>query len=460
MARLSSNGQGANGAAPVRKPPRKRLIVCYDGTWNTADNGGNPTNVTRLARAIPAVDGKGVQQVVFYAAGVGTGLFDRVVGGILGAGLEENVKNGYLFLAHNYSCGDGEYEADEIYVFGFSRGAFTARSLCGFIGACKGLLIPTALHKLESAWRYYRTDPAARNKFEHFQDIEQSVHEAYINCLGIWDTVGALGIPGTWFQHFNNTRYAFHDTEISFLVKNAFHALAIDEKRTPFVPSLWARPKKPIYDQIVEQVWFPGVHSNVGGSYPDTDLADLTLRWMIGRVNAHTALAFSDATLDYLLPDRPNRPDPANKPDKARMERLKAKWMGNIYESRTGAFLRDKLMPTMRILAGQRPAGRSFTTRVFPAEACEPFAQAVHWSAEERYLGWREEGVAAYSPPNMEWAWPEIRRGRVKIVKFSEEVERGIPWAGSVEDAARSRAGRRKRRPAPRDPDEQPLPLQ
>jgi uncharacterized protein (DUF2235 family) len=386
MARHTSNGQSSNGFAAAKKPPRKRLIVCYDGTWNTADNGGNPTNVTRIARAIPPFDRDGVPQVVYYAAGVGTGLFDSVIGGIFGQGLEQNVKNGYLFLAHNYSCGDGEYEADEIYVFGFSRGAFTARSLCGFIGACKGLLLPNALHKLEAAWRYYRTNPAARNKFEHYQDIEQSVHEAYVNCLGIWDTVGALGIPSTWFQHFNNKRYAFHDTEISFLVKHAFHAIAIDEKRNPFAPSLWERPKKPIYDQIVEQVWFPGVHSNVGGSYPDTDLADITLRWMIGRVNAHTKLAFSEATLDYLLPDRPNRPDPSRKPDKAQLERLKAKWMGNIYESRSGAFLRDRLIPTMRVLDGQRPPARMLGTRLFPVEASTPFEHAVHWSARDRYL--------------------------------------------------------------------------
>src|SRR6267154_2778387 len=151
MARPSLNGQGSNGLGPAKKPPRKRLIVCYDGTWNTADNGGNPTNVTRIARAIPPFDQDGVPQVVYYAAGVGTGLFDSVIGGVFGQGLEQNVKNSYLFLAHNYSCGDGEYEADEIYVFGFSRGAFTARSLCGFIGATKGLVLLSSLHKVAAA---------------------------------------------------------------------------------------------------------------------------------------------------------------------------------------------------------------------------------------------------------------------------------------------------------------------
>jgi uncharacterized protein (DUF2235 family) len=436
----------------------KNLILCLDGTWSNADSPAPHTNIAIIAEIIDPSPAGGAEQRVYYDAGVGTGgVLDRILGGAFGRGLSANTLAAYRFLSQFYRPGDN------IYVFGFSRGAFTARSLCGFIGACKGLLLPNSLHKLEAAWRYYRTNPAARNKFEHYQDIEQSVHDAYVNCLGIWDTVGALGIPSTWFQHFNNKRYAFHDTEISFLVKHAFHAIAIDEKRNPFAPSLWARPKKPIYDQIVEQVWFPGVHSNVGGSYPDTDLADLTLRWMLGRVNAHTKLAFSAATLDYLLPDRPNRPDPAKKPDKRQLERLKAKWMGNIYESRSGAFLRDKLIPTMRIVDDQRPPARTFRNRLFPVEASAPFEHAVHWSARDRYLSWREEGLDCYEPANMSWAWPEIRRGNVKIVEFADEVLPGKPWAGSIEDLSPvvpKRQRQRKRRPDPRDPDEKPVPLQ
>ena len=165
-------------------------------------------------------------QIVYYVAGVGTGLFDSV----FGKGLEQDVKNGYLFLAHNFSCGDGEYKPDEIYVFGFSRGAFMARSLCGFIDACKGLIHTDALHKLDACVEIsiVPSDPSA-NKFEHYQDIERSVKEAYIDCIGVWDTVGALGIPTTWSQYLNKKRYAFHDNEISYLVRHAFQAIAIDE---------------------------------------------------------------------------------------------------------------------------------------------------------------------------------------------------------------------------------------
>jgi hypothetical protein len=434
MARKPRNGPGDGAAAPLK--PRKRLIVCYDGTWNTADNGGNPTNVVRIARSIPPLDDHGVHQIVFYEAGVGTGIFDRVIGGAFGEGLDQNIKNGYLFLAHNFCGGDEHHAPDEIYVFGFSRGAYTARSLCGFIGSCRGLLQTHALHKLERAWKFYRTKPQDRNKFEHYEDIEHSVRQdVRIKGLGIWDTVGALGVPLPWFRRSNARRYGFHDTELSRLVENAFHALAIDEQRGPFVPSLWQRPGKPIYGQIVEQVWFPGVHSNVGGSYPDTDLADLTLRWMVGRVTTHTDLRFTDETLDYLLPDR------AARPNKAAIERLRSKWLGSIYESRSRAFFFDKWLPMLRVIAGQRPASKSLLQRIFPTDPCEPFEQAVHWSALDRYSGWSAESLESYAPKNLTWAWAEILNERVKVVKFADEIRKGKAWAGA--DAAAQKAGGR-----------------
>src|SRR5215211_2337152 len=362
MARAPGNGRAVARHINGRMRCRKRLIICFDGTWNNADNGGNPTNVVRIARAIPSVGADGIPQIVYYEPGVGTGIFDKYIGGVFGRGLEQNVKNGYLFLAHNYCGRDEVYAADEIYVFGFSRGAYTARSLCGFIGACKGLLKPRSLHKLERAWKFYRTKPEKRNKFEHYEEIEQAVHtDVTINCLGIWDTVGALGVPSTAFQMFNRRRYAFHDTEISRLVRHAFHAVAIDEKRSPFVPALWQRPKQNIPDQIVEQVWFPGVHSNVGGSYPDTDIADLTLRWMLARIACHTDLSFDPNVMDYLVPEKRKHADAAA------VQRVRDKWVGAIYESRSAPYLRDRLFPTLRIVAGQRPSKQSGWGRLYPA---------------------------------------------------------------------------------------------
>jgi uncharacterized protein (DUF2235 family) len=226
--------------ANERRSVPKRLVVCFDGTWNTADNKGNPTNVTRLARAIPPIAADGVAQLVYYDSGVGTGLWDRWIGGMAGAGIGSKIKDAYLFLAQNYNPGD------EVYIFGFSRGAFAARSLSGFVGLCGGLLRRDELHQLDSAWRTYELPQAKRNMFKHHELIERSVQKVMIECIGVWDTVGALGIP-LGLRNFRSARYRFHNAQLSRQVRRAFQALAIDEKRGPFKPTLWSWPKNGNY---------------------------------------------------------------------------------------------------------------------------------------------------------------------------------------------------------------------
>ena len=267
----------------------KRLIVCCDGTWNTADQEHNgkpcPTNVVRLAYRIATRDGE-IPQVVFYEQGVGTGnLVDRWTGGAFGDGLEENIHNAYRFLIANYDHGD------EIFVFGFSRGAFTARSLVGMIRKC-GILSRLHMDAYKSALDLYhsedRPDDAKPTKFRCDCTIagEQSVP---IRFIGVWDTVGALGIPLRGLRAFTRRDYQFHDTELSGCVRTACHALAIDEHRAPFEPTLWTYKPKP--DQTVEQVWFCGVHSDIGGGYPETDLSNVALAWMLDRA-ADAGLVF------------------------------------------------------------------------------------------------------------------------------------------------------------------------
>jgi hypothetical protein len=135
--------------------------------------------------------------------------------------------------------------------------------------------------------------------------------------------------------------------------------------------------------------------------------------------------------------------------------------MGPIHDSRTRVFVRDRLMPTMRIIAGQRAPDRSPFTRLFPVKAEETFEHAVHWSAQMRYLSWREEGLTSYEPMNMNWAWPQIRQGRIRVVEFSDEADkRGRPWAASDDAAPVQPKRRRSRRTVPQDPEEKPVPLQ
>ncbi len=257
----------------------KRLVVCCDGTWNKPDNE-TITNIEKLARTVQsdAASTGGVQQLVYYVSGVGAGsyLADRVLGGAFGFGLFGNVVACYRFLAQNYE------EGDEIFIFGFSRGAYTARSVAGMV-ARVGLLTKQSLveERLPAAVALYqRKDPsegafgASVEEFKH-----DHCHPAPIDFLGVFDTVGALGVPG--FMRFTPR---FHDIELGSEVRRARHALAIDETRLKFAPTLWespqGRPGAPTEDDRVKQVWFEGAHSDVGGGYHSTGLSDTALLWM------------------------------------------------------------------------------------------------------------------------------------------------------------------------------------
>jgi uncharacterized protein (DUF2235 family) len=270
----------------------KRLIICADGTWNKPESegadGGSSTNVLKIMRAIKSVSSENIPQIRYYCQGVGTGnFFDKIKGGAFGVGLSENVIECYRFLANNYN------EGDEIYIFGFSRGAFTARSLGGFIGAI-GLVHPRDLGTLPEGWAYYRIPIPERDTDHakaHLGALGERIVDVPIKCIGVWDTVGSLGIPGTLFNGFRASDFQFHDTELGKDVEVALHAVAIDEQRKNFVPTLWKEDKKPS-NRVLEQVYFPGVHSNVGGGYPDQGLSDGALAWMIERLQKYTNLDF------------------------------------------------------------------------------------------------------------------------------------------------------------------------
>ncbi len=260
----------------------KRIIICADGTWNRPEQNLSkdaPTNVLQVARAIKPVH-DGVEQVVFYDWGVGS-YYDPVTGGAFGAGINKNIQDAYRFIVQNYDPGD------ELYLFGFSRGAYTVRSLAGFIRNC-GILKRTHARLIHSAFELYR----ARDKHpasvtaRRFRKRLSCGHRVRIKFIGAWDTVGALGVPLSVLG-FLNANHLFHDTELSSMVDCARHALSIDETRADFEPTLWDR--KAGID--IKQAWFAGVHADVGGGYlksrDDTGLlADLPLDWMIREAEA------------------------------------------------------------------------------------------------------------------------------------------------------------------------------
>ena len=262
----------------------KRILICCDGTWNRPDqvHGGRTcaSNVTKVARSIATVDCNGVAQLVFYDKGVGTGRFDRLLGGGLGWGIKRKILDAYQYLMTRYEPGD------EIFFLGFSRGAYTVRNTYGLIRN-SGLLKREFAHKLEDAYALYRRrDDASRPDAVESELFRRTYSwETRAKFVGVWDTVGALGIPvGGLFRIFNK-RWAFHDMTLSSWVDNAFQALAIDEHRKPFQPAVWDRSAS-ANGQVLEQAWFAGVHSNVGGSYPQTGLSDIALLWMISKLEA------------------------------------------------------------------------------------------------------------------------------------------------------------------------------
>ncbi|MDI5830922.1 DUF2235 domain-containing protein [Shewanella xiamenensis] len=256
----------------------KRIVICADGTWNRPEKDLKvdfPTNVLRLARAISPIAADGKPQQVFYDWGVGS-YYDEVIGGATGRGLHKNIMDGYRYIVQNYSPGD------EIYLFGFSRGAYTVRCLCGLINNCGILKRPDA-RLIQQAFDHYKKSsaPFAPSGDKSVEFRQKHSHESReIKFVGVWDTVGAMGIPISFLGLFED-KDEFYDTKIGRNVRVARHALAIDEHRSDFEPTIWQ-----LRDNMdMQQVWFAGAHSNIGGSYqPDKDgslLSDNALAWMI-----------------------------------------------------------------------------------------------------------------------------------------------------------------------------------
>ena len=286
----------------------KRLITCNDGTWDRPgimDRGKEvQSNVILMHNCICHEDKEGILQLKAYDTGVGSSTFsiaDQLLGGATGQGIDQKIKDVYAFLVLNYEPGD------EIYLFGFSRGAYTARSLAGFIRN-SGILRTEHLPLIDRAYSLYRdrnafTGPdsdmmvAFRSKF----CVEPMTR---IKFIGVWDTVGSLGIPLPAFSKNNLERYKFHDTTLSSTVDFAYHALAVDERRGLFSPTLWSRSANTKYGstQVLEQRWFPGVHCNIGGGYADRGLSDLALDWMVKKAEG-VGLCFDPTLLQSLQPN-------------------------------------------------------------------------------------------------------------------------------------------------------------
>lgn len=338
----------------------KKVIVCCDGTWNTPtemDHGlPSPTNVVKLNYALARDN----TQLPYYHPGVGTGRnwWDKIAGGGTGEGLDQNIKSAYRWLGSHYSPGD------QIFLFGFSRGAYTVRSLCGLITKY-GLLDLSADMNPSDVWKRVDEVFAAYRKLVDFANPDRyPFHNAAlgqptkettpIHFIGVWDTVGALGIPDdlALLSLLDDPKqYRFHDTALSRMVANARHAVAIDEQRATFAPTLWSQSDP---RTNLKQIWFPGVHCDVGGGYVETGLSDGALDWMMTEAEG-CGLVF-----------RPNV-----------RAQLKSDPLGVIHDSCTGVFKALKTRP--RSAPSMSTGGAILHQSTITRNANIPLLQGDYW---------------------------------------------------------------------------------
>jgi uncharacterized protein (DUF2235 family) len=343
----------------------RRLVVCADGTWNDEDGTRAATNVVKLHRSLKTWHVEQVPQLVYYHSGVGTKWGERLNGGAFGFGINRNIKQCYEFLVDHYQPGDA------LYFIGFSRGAYTVRSLAGLV---RNAGIVKDRRDLQQAFELYRARrpsqrPASqsarafRRKHSHATQAghtKSNGDSPEIKFIGVWDTVGSLGIPLPFFSLARRVLplvgidWWFHDTRLSKSVQNAFQAMAIHERRSDFPVALWHQALdhagKPVRaDQVLEQRWFAGVHSDVGGGYGASGLSDLSFLWMVEKAK-QCGLEFRAQSTE---PGVHLAPDP----------------LGQQHESFTGTFL---LLDVLRGRFHGRP--RRFGGRPHAREAFSPAA--------------------------------------------------------------------------------------
>ncbi|GAA2264511.1 hypothetical protein GCM10010145_44300 [Streptomyces ruber] len=375
------------------------LVVCCDGTWNTSTQP-SVTNVFRLYNALDTTDAEGNEQPAVYQSGVGTrgGLRAWLHGGIAGAGLSYDIQDVYRWLTTRYEPGD------RIALFGFSRGAYTVRSLAGMIATC-GLpdlggrddtgIRTTVRRVYDEGYRRSRRDSSWRDGLDFLYDPRTAAAPFPVHFIGVWDTVGSLGIPdnlGSLDLGGAPGRYAFHNTQLDPRIPYARHAVALDEHRGPFTPALWDESQKGPRQDLL-QAWFPGSHMDVGGGHPETGLSDGALLWMAEAARA-AGLGFDKAMLTQITPDAR---DVLHED-----ERSSFRLLAPLYDPLIG--------PLLQPFFATRP-------RAVPLIDAGARTGTVHASAYERRLG-----KILTSPP--------YRPGRVLGVGDEEtaEVSARSPW--------------------------------
>jgi uncharacterized protein (DUF2235 family) len=316
---------------PMQAGPGRRIVILCDGTSNKPDNHPDgesiATNIWKLSGFLRDDD----TQTVWYEAGVGSdssstaarakrtgyllsltgfaqgtkifagvGMLIKLIEGGFGVGISETIVNAYKAIVRLYRPGD------RIYLIGFSRGAFAARCLAGVISRC-GLLRPEYERFAPDVVQTYRTRPSPDNDEPLRLDMAYpgvgssleplAKHSVDIEFVGVFDTVASLGFPlwGWWFRAspvWNNLPFS---TDPAKVCRHIYHALAMDERRSQFFPTLYTMPTSGSRPTVLKQVWFRGAHADIGGGYPRRDVSDIALLWMMDAMSQHGLLFRAEA---------------------------------------------------------------------------------------------------------------------------------------------------------------------
>ncbi|MGB1801288.1 MAG: DUF2235 domain-containing protein, partial [Gammaproteobacteria bacterium] len=309
----------------------------------------------------------------------------KITGNGAGMGISKNIKECYEFIFNNYEAGD------QIYLFGFSRGATTVRSLAGFIDLF-GILPKSRPELIDDAWKIYairtskKEEKMEKRKWRRIVRADEFVKKhrtmwCKIKFIGVWDTVAALGVPFKFIddvvEKIPGLKHRFHDLSLSDSIENACHALAIDDKRMTFHPEVWSDdnndiiwPAENIKDKkTLKQVWFCGMHTDVGGGYPIKQLSDITLEWMAHNAEKHGLRLYSKTSITQNSESNPD---------------------GHMHDSRAGRF--------SRFFRKKERVWPQNTEKLINKGIRWKEKPVVHWTVLERKKNQQNEDNPPYSP--------------------------------------------------------------
>lgn len=426
----------------------KNIIVLSDGTGQEGGRG-HDTNVYKLMRML---EDRTERQIVFYDQGIGTD-GRSITGNVAGAGFSENILQCYEFIYDHYNAGD------KIFLFGFSRGAATVRSLANFIHYF-GILPKSRPELIEQAYDLYkigREEGAERPDMEKAPPLiagatqivntlsetlsrgetlnekaRQFVHAhpnqwASIEFLGVWDTVPALGLPAavidTLVNYIPSWKHRFHDFRLHPSVKNAYHALSIDDDRKWFQPTIWDSLNESY--QKVEQVWFSGSHTDVGGGFQEAGLSDITLEWMVGKATAHGVKLYMRSIKYWNFCVAPDVTDEIHPPREGAGKiypALRRTWPSRVQETFGTPTIHQSVLDRAELVADYKP----WILKEFPDHKVEPWTKTFEYEGTEMSIRDYDENTCAHQF--------ELDGDKIKLVNIQNYYDNLLyrgEWSGN-----------------------------